>query len=932
MRPHLLLALPALAAFLATAPTNAAGRERLRFDDGWKFHLADVATGTPPGADVSGVPLRNWRWQLASNSASTSANPDAARANFDDSAWSVPASTHGTITTENTSAWFRTVLPTAGSARDYLHFDGADDNASVYLNGQLLARHSGWDEPFDVPCGPAWKDGGPNVLAVLVENVGGQGGLDAVYLQEPGRDASAEAAKSGPAATGYDDKDWRVVQLPHDFIVEGTFDPQADASHGFLPKGAGWYRKTFNLSRGDRGKTLWLEFDGVYRDSQVWLNGHLLGRHTSGYTSFYYDISRFANYADAANVLTVWADARQNEGWWYEGGGIYRHVYLTRLAPVHIAHWGTQIVATPSEDFTRAEVSVQVELENGGRNGGNDEGRSVYVESVLTDPEGHPVGNPVRTPLPPAGPDAAPERPGTVSQRLVVQHPRLWSPDTPALYTLAITVRQGQEVVDQQETAVGIRSLHWDADRGFFLNGKPFKIQGTCNHQDFAGLGVALPDRVHYYKVEKLKEMGSNAFRFSHQPMAPELLDACDRLGMVIMDENRRLGDSPEVFGQVESLVRRDRNHPCVILWSMCNEEGEQGTERGGRMFAAMKETALRWDKSRPISCAMNGGYGGGISLVEDLQGFNYNTGHYDPFHARFPRQPCYGSETASETTTRGIYADDARAGFVTSHKTTAEDAWQPIAERPWMAGGFVWTGFDYRGEPTPYQWPCVNSHFGIMDTCGFPKDSYYYYLSEWGGKPVAHISAQWNHAGRDGQEIPVWVVGNAARYELFLNGVSLGMKDMPAHRHLEWKVAYAPGTLEARGYDAAGNLVATDRLETTGAPARLELVPDRSSFTADGEDVVMVRCNVRDARGRVVSLADNEVTFAVSGPAWVAGVGNGNPSDHDPDKASRRHAFNGHCLAVVQSDGTTTGNVTLTASAGGLPVASVTLHASAAK
>ena len=454
-------------------------RQRLRFDDGWKFHLADTATGTPPGADVSGVPLRNWRWQLVPHPA-TAENPDAARAGFDDAVWAVPPSTHGAITTENTSAWFRTVLPAAGSARDYLHFNGADDNASVYLNGQLLTRHAGWDEPFDVPCGPAWKDDGPNVLAVLVENVGGQGGLDTVYLQEPGQDASAETAKSGPAATDYNDTNWRAVQLPHDFIVEGTFDPHPDASHGFLPGGAAWYRKTFNLSAKDRGQTLWLEFDGVYRDSQVWLNGHLLGRHASGYTSFYYDISRFANYADAANVLTVWADARQNEGWWYEGGGIYRHVCLTRLAPVHIAHWGTQIVATPSEDFTRAEVSVQVELENGGSSGGNDKMRSIYVESVLTDPEDRPVGNPVKTPLPPASPDAAPDRPGTVSQRLAVEHPRLWSPDTPTLYTLAITVRQGQEVVDRQETVVGIRSLRWDADRGFSSTASPSKSRARA--------------------------------------------------------------------------------------------------------------------------------------------------------------------------------------------------------------------------------------------------------------------------------------------------------------------------------------------------------------------------------------------------------------------------------------------------------------------
>ena len=505
------LALPATPrAAVAADAARTAGRERLRFDDGWKFHLADAATGTPPDASgVGGVPLQHWRWKLAQNPAAET--PTATRADFDDSAWAAPASTHGLITTGNTSAWFRATLPaTIDGARARLHFDGVDDNAAVYLNGQLIARHSGWDEPFDVRLGPTWKEGGPNVLTVLAENTDGQGGMDAVYVQDPARDAPAAAVKNGPAATDYDDKTWRVVQLPHDFIVEGKFDPQADASHGFLPKAAGWYRKTFDLPASDKGRVLWVEFDGVYRDSLVWLNGHLLGRHASGYTSFYYDLGDAAN-PGGANVLTVWADARQNEGWWYEGGGIYRHVYLTKLAPVHIAHWGTQVEAKPNEDFSQAQISVHVDLESG-----TGKKASVHVESALADPDGHPVGGAIDTP---ADTDE-------VSQWLAVEHPRLWSPDSPALYTLTITVRQGQEIVDRQETAVGIRRLRWDADQGFLLNGKPLKIQGTCNHQDFAGVGVALPDRVHYYKVEKLKEMGSNAFRFSHQPMAPELIDA----------------------------------------------------------------------------------------------------------------------------------------------------------------------------------------------------------------------------------------------------------------------------------------------------------------------------------------------------------------------------------------------------------------------
>ena len=748
-----------------------------------------------------------------------------------------------------------------------------------------------------------------------MEYIGGAGGIDAIYLQT---DAAplAPVAGSGPAAVDYDDHAWRDVQLPHDFVIEGTFDPHGDASHGFLPKGAGWYRKTFSLPTSDKGKVLWLEFDGVYRNSLIWLNGHLLGRHASGYTSFYYDVAEFANYG-GPNVLTVWADARRNEGWWYEGGGIYRHVYMTKLAPLHFAHWCTQVTTRLPDNLSWPMIDTSVDIENNGP------AQLADLAYAIIGPDGGTVWtlNDHKDTSFQAG------RSNGIGAWFKFDVPELWSPDHPKLYTLRCTLRQGGQVLDEVQTPFGIRTLRWNKDQGFFLNGKPFKIQGTCNHQDFAGLGVALPDRIHYYKVEKLKEMGCNALRFSHQPMAPELLDACDKLGMLVMDENRKLGDSDEILGQVESLVRRDRNHPSVFLWSICNEENLQGTEQGARMFAAMKAVVLKWDGSRPITCAMNGGFGAGITLVEDLQGLNYNTGSYDGFHAKFLGLPCYGSETASETTTRGIYQDDKERGYVGTLRTTAENAWKPIAERPWMAGGFVWTGFDYRGEPTPYQWPDVNSNFGIMDTCGFPKDSYYYYQSQWIDKPAAHISQQWNRAGQEGQEVPVWVTGNAAKYELFLNGTSLGTKDLPAHLHAEWKVPYAPGILEARGYDSESKLVASDKLETTGEPAHLTLTLDRTEMTADREDVVLVRCAVIDAANRVVPTADNEITFTVDGSAKVAGVGNGNPSDHDPDKATRRHAFNGRCLAVLQAQDKA-GIVTITALSPGLPSTSIALQA----
>jgi beta-galactosidase len=905
-------------ALFGSLPAQAQ-RERLRFDTGWKFHMVGESVGEPPASPVAGTPVEKWRWKKAGDVAAETA--DVTRPDFDDSTWPSVQTAPYALGQENSFGWFRTVVPNAPTA-PVIHFESVDDNATVYLNGQKLSEHSGWDDPFDVDLTPAWKPTGPNIVTVLVGNVGGSGGMGAAGYRR-GEVVAIPPVTSGPAATNYNDKAWRSVQLPHDFVIEGSFDPKGDVSHGFLPKGAAWYRKTFGLPAADKGKTLWLEFDGVYRNSVAWLNGHELGKHRSGYTSFYYDIGKYANY-NGNNTLVVFADARQNEGWWYEGGGIYRHVYLTTMTPVHFSHWGTFVNATPSADFASADVEVQSTIDQDAATT-----QTGDVAFTVLDPTGKSVAT-----LSVGGAKFMHAHENSINPRLRIANPQLWSPDSPKLYTLVATIRQGRKVVDEERTTFGIRSMRWDANKGFFLNGKPFKIQGTCNHQDFAGIGVALPDRVHYYKVARLKEMGSNAFRFSHQPMAPELLDACDRLGMVVMDENRKLGDSPEILSQVESLVRRDRNHPCVIMWSMCNEEPMQGTEWGARAFSAMKDVVHKWDKTRPVTAAMNGGYGSGITTVTDLQGFNYNPGAYDDMHRRFPNLPMYGSETASEVSTRGIYANDKEKGYVSAYSVnfpswaqTSEVAWRALAEREFMAGGYVWTGFDYRGEPTPYQWPVINSHFGILDTCGFPKDSFYYYKSWWGKEPVAHILPHWNWPGKEGQEIPVWVHGNAAKYELFLNGKSLGIKEMPRNSHLEWKVAYAPGTLETRGYDAGGKLIVSDKVETTGAPAKIALMPDRTQILGDNEDVSIVRVAILDAQNRVVPTADNEVTFNVEGAATVDGVGNGNASSHEPDKADKRHAFNGYCLIVLQNNGTS-GGITLTASSPGLQSATVKLSA----
>jgi beta-galactosidase len=435
---------------------------------------------------------------------------------------------------------------------------------------------------------------------------------------------------------------------------------------------------------------------------------------------------------------------------------------------------------------------------------------------------------------------------------------------------------------------------------------------------------VAIPDRLYEYRIRRLQEMGSNAYRCSHNPPAPELLDACDRLGMLVMDETRHLDSSPQGLFELESLLRRDRNHPCIILWSLGNEEPIQKTDAGGRIAASLKRLVHRLDSTRLVTQAMNGGWGGLNSAILDVQGFNYSIQEYDAFHEKFPDKPFVVTESGSTVGTRGIYTADPQQGFVSAYDrnflqwpASAEDTWKAAADRPFVSGTFVWTGFDYRGEPTPYKWPCINSHFGIMDMCGFPKDNYFYYQSWWGEHTVLHILPHWNWPGLEGKTIDVWCFSNCDEVELFLNGASLGRKAMPANSHLEWPVAYAPGVLAARGFRNDQEAAYTER-RTTGAPARLTLHPDRKTICADGEDVVVINVAIEDENGLVVPQAADLVHFSVEGSAKILGVGNGNPSSHEADKAAQRAAFGGLCQVIVQA-GVQPGDLFLLAEAQGL-------------
>ncbi|HEX8464470.1 MAG TPA: beta-galactosidase GalA [Abditibacterium sp.] len=909
------------------------GRQKFRMDSGWRFFLGDFGDSSPS----SGVPVILWKWKTAPADAATTSDTLIKTLDTTDAAWVDLAPGQDTFGGQPGFQWYQAILGNLADANPILHFDNVDDNAVVYLNGQRLLRHEGWDEPFDVPLKAAWKPGGPNVLVVLVQNTGGGGNVGPTFLRS-GTPAAAPKPEVAPAAAkaNFNDSTWRPVHLPHDFVVEGKFDPRGEISHGALPTGVGWYRKSFTLPASDKGKQLWLDFDGIYRNSKIWLNGKLLGTHPSGYIGVRYDITNTANYG-GKNILTVRADARSAEGWWYEGGGIYRHVWLTKANKLHVAPLGTfatsQAVGSESNPQS-AIVTVQTEVTNDGATPS-----PLRLVSLVQDAAGKTVASASSALTIGAGKTVK------LSQKATVAKPRLWSVETPYLYRVVSQIQKGSQILDSSSVPHGIRTLRFDADTGFYLNGKAVKLKGTCNHQDHAGVGVAMPDSLMDWRIKQLKLMGSNAYRCSHNPVATELLEACDRQGMLVMDETRHLGDAVRAKSnnsttfsdlyEVKTMVKRDRNHPSIILYSMANEEfGLQPTQHGLDIINAMKKATKAIDPTRLVTAAINGVWDRGMARGLEVQGFNYNIGAYDRHRRAFPTELLTAAETASAVSTRGIYENDRVKTYVSAYDlnhpawgATAETAWKAVADRPWMSGTFVWTGFDYKGEPTPYAWPSINSHFGILDICGFPKDTFYYYQAWWGNKPVAHILPHWNWPAKQGQPISVWVHSNAQEVELFLNGQSQGRKPMPRNSHLEWSVNYAPGKLEARGYNGT-QVVARDVVETAGAPAKLRLSTDRTTLQADNEDCAVVKVEVLDAQNRVVPTASNRVTFAITSKGKIGGVGNGDPASHEPDKANNRSAFSGLAMVLVQANAP--GAVRLRATSPGLAPMELTFGAKA--
>ena len=749
---------------------------------------------------------------------------------------------------------------------------------------------------------------------------------------------------TGPYSMKFDDSGWEPVDVPHDFVVRLPFSAEASHSHGYKTVGwkypetsVGWYRRTFRLDSLDRGKHVAITFDGIFRDSRVWVNGFYCGGEPSGYLSQTYDITDYANFG-GENVVCVRADATLEEGWFYEGGGIYRHVWLTTTSPLHIAQDGISISTTFRKGYSRALLNVRTDLFNAS----HDTVRGSVRYSVL-DAEGRQIaattdeGNPTRRlrflPMQ--------TRRSAFQYIIPIDNPQLWSPDTPYLYTLVAEVIVGGKTVDNKAVRFGVRDVVFDKDRGLLLNGKPLKIKGVNMHQDHAGVGAAIPDALQAYRIRRLKQLGCNAYRSSHNPMSPAMLDVCDSLGMLVIDETRLAGINANETSALRRMIERDRNHPSVILWSAGNEEwGIEWDKKGERIAATMRDYCHLYDPSRPMTFATSGGPT--VEVPVDVAGYNYIMQNPVDEHRRnYPDRRCYGSEETTGCGTRGVYFPDAEGRWMPalnrvmdqrdSTFNQIERGWRFYAERPWAAGCFFWTGFDYRGEPNPMKFPATGSQFGILDYCGFAKDEAEYLRAWWTDDTVLHILPHWNLAGHEGEEVSVWAYSNCDEVELFCNGKSLGRQTMPRYGHLEWTAVYRPGRLKAVGYKA-GRRVCQTVVATAGAPAQIRAAADRTLLAADGADVAVVDITLHDRRGTLVPDANVPLTLSVEGNACILGVGNGNPAMQAAEQPAERQAkefsvetFNG-CAQVILKTTDQPGDITLTVAADGCRTATVTM------
>jgi len=769
----------------------------------------------------------------------------------------------------------------------------------------------------------------------------------------------------GAEQPGFDDRGWRRLDLPHDWSIEGTptQDAPAGGRGGYFPTGIGWYRKAFRVPAGTASHETWLEFDGVYMNSDVWINGVHLGKRPYGYISFAYDITK--HLVAGVNVVAVRVDnSLQPNSRWYSGSGIYRHTWLEIVDPLHVGHWGTY-VTTPHADSAGADVVIRTRVENAGA-----APRAAVLRAAILDGDGKEVVRAETTLTITAGQGA------DVEQRLHVAAPRLWSLETPSLYAVRSTVLANGRAVDAIDTPFGIRTIAYDKDQGFLLNGVRVKMRGVNLHHDAGALGAAVPERVWERRLQLLKAMGANAIRTSHNPPAPEFLDLCDRLGFLVMAEafdEWTFGKVPEGYHKyfaewserdVTDFVHRDRNHPSIVLWSAGNEIGEQSSPDGAQVLRRLVDFFHREDPTRPVTTGNDNIVADGHPATpaflngEDIVGYNY----VDRWHERrelFAEQDRHdhhdwkmiGTESGSifqsfdERYSLGSDSSVVRPNY-TAGMTQVERLWKWITLHDYFAGNFMWTGIDYLGEST---WPFKGFASGAMDITGQPKDAYYLYQSLWTDRSVLHLFPHWNWAGRAGQVIPVVAYTNCNSVELFLNGRSLGEKriEFPAQGtsggwnsyalpvvrattndlHVSWDVPYEPGVLKAVGKNRAGQATCSAAVRTAGAPAAIRLTADRDTISAAPGDVALVTFEIVDSAGTVVPTADNVVRFAVTGGS-IAALDNGNQLDLDPYRTDHRHAFNGRGLAIVRP---TPGVLQVTASSDGLHAATVTLRVRAA-
>ncbi|WP_289741896.1 glycoside hydrolase family 2 TIM barrel-domain containing protein [uncultured Duncaniella sp.] len=732
---------------------------------------------------------------------------------------------------------------------------------------------------------------------------------------------AASVHNIGPYAMKFNDSTWTEVDLPHDFVADLPFAHEASHSHGYKTVGykypetsVGWYRKVLPVAAEDSVMRLSLVFDGIFRDSRVWFNGFYLGGEPSGYTQQTYDITPYVNWG-GDNVIAVRSDATLEEGWFYEGGGIYRHAWLDRKAPRHIAD---NSIATSFVDGPNSAVTVSGRIANRLYGVAPADNETWTLNAVLIDPQGNKAAEKTIdiTGLPAPGGDS--------DWSLILRPDSIvrWDIDNPALYTIGLTLSDGRSA-DSETVVTGFRTVEFDSDRGMLLNGRPVKLKGVNLHQDHAGVGAGIPDAVNIYRLKELKKYGVNAYRSSHNPMTPEVLAACDSLGILVIEENRLLGINGYHTSQLRRMIDRDRNHPSVIMWSVGNEEwGVEWDEKGRRIVSELRDVCHRLDPTRPMTVATSGGP---MPIIPaDVAGYNYIMQNpVEKYRAEYPARCAYGSEETSGCGTRGVYFDDRENGRMASLNripdsrdsclNRIERGWRFYADRPWLAGLFYWTGFDYRGEPNPLEYPATGSEFGLLDYCGFPKDEAWYLKSWWTDEPVLYVFPHWNLEGHEGETIDLWVYSNMDEVELIVNGKNLGRKTMPRNGHLSWPAVYRPGSVEARGY-RNGRRVMTRKVETTGQAVRA--IPD---YAYSKDDIQIINVSLVDSKGRTVPTACNPVTITYGNPyaapgqdcgIRLLGAGNGDPAFRGIERPAPGSnpasftipAFNGHAQFIIHN------------------------------